>query len=102
MSFPPGRPEECCSGGHAAPSVTVVLVTVNESAWGRRAKGSLAGMAVVPFRTRVPSSAMESTITPIIDYLVDHLGWAHDSDGALLDLAGQADAFRAGLRPRAG
>lgn len=36
---------ENCSGDQAVPSVTVVLVTVNEAASGRRANGSLALIA---------------------------------------------------------
>jgi hypothetical protein len=37
---------EYCSGDQAAPSVTVVLVTVKEAASGRRAKGLLALIAL--------------------------------------------------------
>src|SRR5690606_38643830 len=47
MSFPPGMPSapECCSAGQGAPSVMVLLVSVNVAASGRRANGLLPVMA---------------------------------------------------------
>jgi hypothetical protein len=90
MSFPPGRPEARCLGGHAAPSVTVVLVTVKDAASGRRAKGLFTFMVLLldqgwgrrrgvgPQRRRNGTVAdgappNESTVTLIIDFLGDRL-----------------------------